>query len=61
MLPGRVVGEARRVHVTVQLTATNHLKDTATRRYYCDRAALAADPDSRFARLLTTGMDEVLT
>jgi ABC-type multidrug transport system fused ATPase/permease subunit len=26
-----------------------------------DRAALAADPDSRFAQLLATGMEEVLT
>jgi hypothetical protein len=36
--------EARRVHVTVQLTATNHLRDTTTRRYYFDRAALAVLP-----------------
>jgi len=36
--------EAHLVHVTVQLTATNHLRDTATRRFYFDRAALAVLP-----------------
>lgn len=36
----------RRVRVTVAITATNHLADTATRRYYFDRAFLAVLPDT---------------
>ncbi len=35
---------AHRVHVTVVLSATNHLTDTKTRRYYFDRAFLAVPP-----------------
>lgn len=39
----------RLVHVTVGITATNHLVDTATRRFYFDRAFLAVLPGtSRF-------------
>ena len=34
----------RAVHVTVALTATNHLVDTKTRQYYFDRAFLAVQP-----------------
>ena len=34
----------RRVRVTVDLTATNHLKDTKTKRYYFDHAFLAVQP-----------------
>ena len=34
----------RAVHVTVALTAVNHLKDTTTRQYYFDRAFLAVQP-----------------
>lgn len=34
----------QRVHVTVSLTAINHLKDTKTRLYYFDRAYLAVQP-----------------
>lgn len=41
--------EERLVHVTVAITATNHLVDTATRRFYFDRAFLAVLPGtSRF-------------
>jgi hypothetical protein len=36
--------EAQRIHVTVALTAVNHLKDTKTRLYYFDRAFLAVQP-----------------
>jgi len=35
---------AHRVHVRVQLTAINHLKDTKTHRYFFDRAFLAVQP-----------------
>ncbi len=34
----------RRVRVTVTITATNHLSDTATRRFYFERAFLAVLP-----------------
>jgi hypothetical protein len=33
-----------RIHVTVSLTATNHLKDTKTRLYFFDQAFLAVQP-----------------
>jgi hypothetical protein len=36
--------EAGLVHVSVGLTAVNHLKDTKTRQYYFDRAFLAVQP-----------------
>jgi hypothetical protein len=36
-----------RVHVTVDLTLTNHLTDTVTRRFYFDHAFLAVLPQSR--------------
>jgi hypothetical protein len=36
--------DKNRVHVTVNLTATNHLKDTKTRQFYFDRAYLAVQP-----------------
>ena len=36
----------KRVHVTVNLTLTNRLKDTVTRRYYFDHAFLAVLPGS---------------
>jgi hypothetical protein len=39
-----VVPEEARVQVTLQIVATNRLKDTATRRYYFDRAFLAVLP-----------------
>ena len=36
----------RRVAVTVDIVARNHLKDTATRRYYFDRTFLAVPAGS---------------
>src|ERR671916_2138439 len=36
--------EDRRVRVTVDIVATNRLRDTATRRYFFDRAFLAVPP-----------------
>jgi hypothetical protein len=36
----------RRVHVTVDLTLTNRLRDTVTKRYYFDHAFLAVLPGS---------------
>jgi hypothetical protein len=36
--------DAHRVHVTVALSATNHLTDTKTHRYFFDRAFLAVPP-----------------
>ena len=39
-----VVPDEARVRVTVDLLATNHLKDTATRRYYFDRAFMTVQP-----------------
>jgi hypothetical protein len=35
-----------RVHVTVDMTLTNHLRDTVTKRYYFDHAFLAVIPGS---------------
>ena len=39
------------VHVTVQLDAVNHLKDTKTRLYYFDRAFLAVPPNTANFRI----------
>ena len=48
------------VHVTVALTATNHLKDTKTRQYYFDRAYLAVQPGTaNFAIGARTGSPTV--
>ncbi len=38
--------EQRRVRVSLDLTLTNQLKDTVTKRYYFDRAFLAVLPDT---------------
>ena len=46
-----VLPDTRTVHVTVALTATNTLRDTATRRYYFDRAALAVLPGTTNYRI----------
>ncbi|MFL5679060.1 MAG: hypothetical protein ACJ77B_00495 [Chloroflexota bacterium] len=43
--------EHRRVHVTVDLVATNRLHDTATKRYYFDRAFLPVLPGTTGFRL----------
>ena len=38
--------QAKRIRVTVDLTMTNHLHDTKTKRYYFDRAFLSVLPDA---------------
>jgi len=43
--------EERRVRVTVDIVATNHLRDTATRRFYFDRAFLAVPPGTTEFRI----------
>jgi hypothetical protein len=43
------------VHVTVALSATNHLKDTKTHRYYFDRAYLAVPPGTTGFRVSSPG------
>jgi hypothetical protein len=45
----------KRVRVTVNLTLTNRLKDTVTRRYYFDHAFLAVLPASSGYALSSTG------
>jgi hypothetical protein len=47
--------EAHRVHVRVQLAATNHLKDTKTHRYFFDRAFLAVQPGTVNFKIASTG------
>ena len=44
-----------RVRVTVTLRLTNHLKDTATKRYYFDQAFLAVLPGASGMRLTGAG------
>ena len=44
-----------RVRVTVTLRLTNHLKDTATKRYYFDQAFLAVLPGATGIRLTGAG------
>lgn len=46
--------EERRVRVTVDIVATNRLRDTATRRFYFDRAFLAVPPGTTGFRLTST-------
>ena len=43
-----------RVRVGVQLTATNHLSDTKTHRYYFDRAFLAVQPGTTNFKIAST-------
>lgn len=43
--------DAKRIHVSVSITATNHLTDTATRSYYYDRGFLAVLPGSTGFRI----------
>jgi hypothetical protein len=45
-----------RVHVRVQLTATNHLKDTKTHRYFFDRAPLAVQPGTTNFKITSSGV-----
>ncbi|HEY7132202.1 MAG TPA: hypothetical protein VH440_08110 [Candidatus Limnocylindrales bacterium] len=46
---------AKKVHVTVALAATNHLKDTKTRRYFFDRSYLAVPPGTTGFRISSAG------
>jgi hypothetical protein len=45
---------AKRVRITVDLVATNHLKDSATQRFYFDRAFLQVQPGTRGYRLTSS-------
>jgi hypothetical protein len=45
----------RRVHVAVGLVATNHRKDTKTRRYFFDQAFLAVQPGTTKFRVTSPG------
>ena len=45
----------RRVHVAVNLAATNHRTDTKTRRYFFDRAYLAVQPGTTGYRITSSG------
>jgi hypothetical protein len=47
--------DAQRVRVTVDLVLTNHLRDTATKRYYFDRAFLAVMPGASGYKLTSKG------
>ena len=47
--------DAQRVRVTVDLVLTNHLRDTATKRYYFDRAFLAVMPGASGFKLTSKG------
>jgi hypothetical protein len=47
--------DEQRIHVTVDLTLTNHLKDTKTRRYYFDEAFLDVMPRSSGFKLTRKG------
>jgi hypothetical protein len=44
-----------RVHVRVLLTATNHLKDTKTHRYFFDRSFLAVQPGTTAFKITSSG------
>jgi hypothetical protein len=46
----------RRVHVAVNLAATNHRVDTKTHRYYFDRAFLAVQPGTTGYRISSDGV-----
>jgi hypothetical protein len=48
--------EKHRVNVRVQLTATNHLHDTKTHRYFFDRAFLAVQPGTTNFKITSTGV-----
>ena len=45
----------RRVHVAVDLAATNHRTDTKTRRFYFDRTFLAVQPGTTGYRITSSG------
>ena len=46
---------AHRVRVSVSLSATNHLSDTKTRRYFFDRAYLAVPPHTTGFKVASSG------
>jgi hypothetical protein len=45
----------RRVHVAVNLVATNHRSDTRTHRYFFDRTFLAVQPDTTSFKIRSAG------
>ncbi len=45
-----------RIHVTVDITAVNHKKDTATRRYFFDKGSLAVLPGTSGLRVSADGL-----
>jgi hypothetical protein len=48
--------EKHQVHVRVQLTATNHLHDTKTHRYFFDWTYLAVQPGTTNFKITSTGV-----
>ena len=46
---------AHRVHVAVALSATNHLKDTKTRRYFFDRSFMSVPPGATGFKITSAG------
>jgi hypothetical protein len=50
-----------RVHVAVALSATNHLTDTKTRRYFFDRSYLAVPPSTVSYRISSPGASPRIT
>jgi hypothetical protein len=52
-----VVPDEARVRVTVDLVATNHLRDTATRRYYFDRAFMTVQPGTTNFKITSESSD----
>ena len=46
----------RKVHVAVALSATNHLKDTKTHRYYFDRSFMAVPPGTTGFKVTSSGV-----
>jgi hypothetical protein len=50
-----VLPDKARVHVTAQVTAVNHLRDTKTRQYFFDRAYLAVQPGATGFKLTGPG------
>ncbi len=46
---------AHRVHVTLDMVLTNHLRDTSTKRFYFDRAFISVLPDTSAFKLTWSG------
>jgi hypothetical protein len=53
--------DAHRVHVAVALTATNHLVDTKTRRFFFDKAYLAVQPGTAAFKISSPGATPRIT